>query len=150
MENHNIGYAGFGDDEVDHQETAGSCQAPRQQSLSASASSTSPPKATATPSSPRFAHCCSIMLKPQNATSQCSVSVPLYKQPLFCNVHAPCHQDLYLLTCSIVIGCLQFFWWILTVACLIEQPVSLPCTSAIFERPTVLMIGSNTIDSQGA
>ncbi len=71
-----VGNAGFGDDEDDHQEAAGSCQAPCQ-SLCPPSSSTSPSTAAPTPSSPRFAHCCSIGLKCQNAASQCSVSVPL-------------------------------------------------------------------------
>ncbi|KAA6421764.1 MAG: formin domain containing, partial [Trebouxia sp. A1-2] len=46
--------AGFGDAEVDHQEAAGPCQAPRRESLCPSSSSTSSSKAAPTPSSPRL------------------------------------------------------------------------------------------------
>lgn len=53
MERH-VGYAGFGDAEVDHQEAAGPCQAPRRESLCPSSSSTSSSKAAPTPSSPRL------------------------------------------------------------------------------------------------
>lgn len=130
-----VGIAGFGDDEDDRQEAVGPCQAPCQYSLCPPSSCTRPPKAAPTPSSPRFAHRCSIMLNCWHAASQCSVSVPLlflYRQPVLGNVHAPKFliKQLYLLLCELVLACLQKFCWILKFACLFEQPVRLPCHCA--------------------
>ncbi len=48
--------------------------------------------------------------------------------------------------CALSIACLLILCWILTVACPMEQLFRLQY--CIFERPTALMMGPSTIDSQ--